>query len=137
MCKLGPVADWGDSQPRSHTSASTPGTSAFTARRLTASTFLIVEGDDAYYEHPFIYVKIVPTARTILLLDTGCGGKTREPDVELTNLREFIERAPVEDNGAKPLNPGGAMRYVVVLSHCHFDHIREWGLLLHESHATN
>ncbi|KAI0749582.1 Metallo-hydrolase/oxidoreductase [Daedaleopsis nitida] len=106
---------------------------AFSARRLTGSTFLIVEVDDVYDEHPFIYAKLVPTARTILLLDTGCGGKTRDPDVELTSLREFIERVPVEDNGGQPLNPithGGTggkqeapMRYVVVLSHCHYDHI--------------
>ena len=99
MCKLGPVADWGDSQPHSRTSASTPaGTSAFTARRLTASTFLIVEGDDVYYEHPFIYIKIVPAARAILLLDTGCGGKTgsrgsRERASQGT-VREFPKPEP-------------------------------------------
>ncbi|KAI0691523.1 Metallo-hydrolase/oxidoreductase [Cerioporus squamosus] len=106
---------------------------AFTARRLTPSTFLIVEVDDVYDEHPFIYAKMVPSARTILLLDTGCGGKTREPNVELTRLRDFLEREPVEDNGVKPINPGGAMRYVVVLSHCHYDHILGVEQFVHDS----
>ena len=104
--------------------------SAFSARRLTPTTFLIVEVDDEFYEHPFIYAKRVPAARTLVLLDTGCGGRPRRPDVELTNLREFIETAPVagagdDGAGSAPLNPGGALAYVVVLSHCHFDHIRE------------
>ena len=98
--------------------------SAFAARRLTPSTFLIVEVDDIFGEEPFIYAKLVPAARTVLLLDTGCGGRTRTPDAEFTRLRDFVERAPVEDNGGRPLNPGGAMGYAVVLSHCHYDHIR-------------
>ena len=97
---------------------------AFSARRLASSTFLIIEVDDIYDEHPFIYAKLVPAARTILLLDTGCGGKPRDPDAKVTSLRDFIERVPVEDNDKRPLNPGGEMEYVVVLSHCHFDHIR-------------
>ncbi|EIW57308.1 uncharacterized protein TRAVEDRAFT_126407 [Trametes versicolor FP-101664 SS1] len=100
-----------------------PGRPAFTARRLTPTTFLITEFDDIYYEHPFIYVKIVPAARTLLLLDTGCGGATRTPDASFTRLRDFIECAPVADNGGRALNEGGELAYVVVLSHCHFDHI--------------
>ncbi|RPD61081.1 Metallo-hydrolase/oxidoreductase [Lentinus tigrinus ALCF2SS1-7] len=121
MCKLSLPS--GEDQREAYPTTSGPGSSAFTARRLTPSTFLIVEVDDVYDEHPFIYAKLVSAAQTILLLDTGCGGKTKQPDVELTSLREFIERAPVEDNAAEPLNPGGAMRYVVVLTHCHYDHI--------------
>ncbi|KAI0368745.1 Metallo-hydrolase/oxidoreductase [Pilatotrama ljubarskyi] len=101
----------------------TQGEAAFTARRLTPYTFLITEIDDIYDEHPFIYAKLVPDARTLLLLDTGCGGATRAPDASFTRLREFIERAPVQDNEGRPLNEGGGMRYVVVLSHCHYDHI--------------
>ena len=97
---------------------------AFSARRLTSSTFLIIEVDDIYDEHPFIYAKLVPAARTILLLDTGCGGRSNDPDVGVTSLREFIETVPIDDNDGKPLNHGGALRYVVVLSHCHYDHIR-------------
>ncbi|KAH9936064.1 Metallo-hydrolase/oxidoreductase [Amylocystis lapponica] len=97
--------------------------SAFRAHRLTASTFLIVEHDDIYAEHPYIYAKIVPAANTILILDTGCGGASNDPNVEVTSLREFIETVPVEHNQGMPLNEGGRMRYVVALSHCHYDHI--------------
>ncbi|KIJ67068.1 hypothetical protein HYDPIDRAFT_58724, partial [Hydnomerulius pinastri MD-312] len=96
---------------------------AFTARRLTSSTFLITEWDDIFIEHPFIYAKIVSSAQTILILDTGCGGATHNPDIGLKSLREFIETIGVEDNGGEPLNPGGKMAYVVVQSHCHYDHI--------------
>ncbi|OBZ72123.1 Metallo-beta-lactamase domain-containing protein 2 [Grifola frondosa] len=87
------------------------------------TTFLIVETDDIYAEHPFIYAKIVPSANTILLIDTGCGGASNDPDIEITSLREFLETTAVADNGGKPLNEQGRMRYVIVLSHCHYDHI--------------
>lgn len=119
MCRLDPPT------PRPAVPSDTPlhGQPAFTARRLTPTTFLITEFDDIYYEHPFIYAKLVPAARTLLLLDTGCGGATRTPDASFTRLRDFIEHAPVADNDGRALNEGGAMAYVVVLSHCHFDHI--------------
>ncbi|EPT05632.1 hypothetical protein FOMPIDRAFT_1021394 [Fomitopsis schrenkii] len=97
--------------------------SAFTARRLTRSTFLVVEVDDIYGEHPFIYAKLVPEAGTILLLDTGCGGASNDRTVPITSLREFLETVPVEENSGRPLNGGASMRYVVALSHCHYDHI--------------
>ncbi|KAG9314897.1 Metallo-hydrolase/oxidoreductase [Chiua virens] len=105
------------------TSASGAHPPAFKARRLTNSTFLITEWDDIWVEHPFIYAKIVPVARTILLLDTGCGGRTDNPDIALKDLRTFIETVPVDDNAGMPLNPDGKLSYVVVLSHCHYDHI--------------
>ncbi|KAI9061042.1 Metallo-hydrolase/oxidoreductase [Trametes sanguinea] len=101
----------------------TGGEPAFTARRLTATTFLITEVDDIYDEHPFIYAKLAPAARTLLLLDTGCGGASRDPAASFKRLRDFLERAPVEDNDGAPLNAGGGLGYVVVLSHCHYDHI--------------
>ncbi|KAI0635662.1 beta-lactamase-like protein [Trametes polyzona] len=96
---------------------------AFTARRLTPTTFVITEVDDIYDEHPFIYAKRVPAARTLLLLDTGCGGASRTPAPAFPRLRDFLERAPVADNAGRPLNPAGELAYVVVLSHCHYDHI--------------
>lgn len=99
-------------------------TSAFQASRLTPSAFLIKEYNDIYDEHPHIYVKVVPSANTILVIDTGCGGASNDPDVKVRNLREFIETIGVDDNEGKPLNKGGAMKYVVVTTHCHYDHIR-------------
>ncbi|TFY63767.1 hypothetical protein EVJ58_g3077 [Rhodofomes roseus] len=98
--------------------------SAFKAYRLTNTTFLIIEVDDIYSEHPYIYAKLVPEADTILLLDTGCGGASSDRTVEITSLRAFLERVPVAENGGRPINDGARMRYVVALSHCHYDHIR-------------
>ncbi|KAI0671609.1 beta-lactamase-like protein [Trametes maxima] len=106
-----------------HVSARRKGQPVFSARRLTPTTFLIVEVDDVYDEHPFIYAKRVPAAHTLLLLDTGCGGATRIPDASFTRLRDFLEHAPVADNDGRPLNADGELGYVVVLSHCHYDHI--------------
>lgn len=97
---------------------------AFTARRLTQTTFLIVEWDDIYNEQPFIYAKVVPSANTILILDTGCGGATYNPEIGLKDLRKFIETVAIPDNHGKPLNEGGKMKYIVTESHCHYDHIR-------------
>ncbi|KAL6299859.1 Metallo-hydrolase/oxidoreductase [Sparassis latifolia] len=111
------------STPSSKSSAQPPRGSAFSARRLTPTTFLIVETDDVFGEQPFIYAKLVPAANTLVLLDTGCGGRSRDHGVEITSLREFIETVPVTDNGGRPLNERARLRYVVVLSHCHYDHI--------------
>ncbi|KAJ4477147.1 Metallo-hydrolase/oxidoreductase [Lentinula aciculospora] len=114
--------------------------SAFTAIRLTSSTFLIKEFDDIYSEHPHIYAIIVPVSNlvtnsaskpgTIILIDTGCGGASNDPKTRITNLREFIETVNVPDNDRRPLNgldmTGRAkMDYIVVLTHCHYDHIRK------------
>lgn len=113
--------------------------SAFTATRLTTSTFLIKEFDDIYSEHPLIYATLVPESHqtrsgTILLIDTGCGGASNDPDVQITSLREFIETVDVQDNDGRPLNPideeGGRMSYVVITTHCHYDHIRKYKDLL-------
>ncbi|KAL0954780.1 hypothetical protein HGRIS_003730 [Hohenbuehelia grisea] len=96
---------------------------AFESRRLVGSTFLIRERDDVYDEHPHIYAKINPGISTIVIIDTGCGGASNDPDVGVTSLREFIETVDVADNDHKPLNKDGSMSYVIVLSHCHYDHI--------------
>jgi glyoxylase-like metal-dependent hydrolase (beta-lactamase superfamily II) len=98
--------------------------SAFQATRLTPSTFLIKEFDDIFSEHPHIYVKLVPSANTVLVIDTGTGGKSNDHDVEVTSLRQFIETVQVTDNDNRPLNEGRNMKYVVVTTHCHYDHIR-------------
>lgn len=97
--------------------------SAFRATRLTPSTFLVEEYNDIFSEHPHIYVKLLPSANTVLVIDTGTGGKSYDPDVEVTSLRKFIESVDVADNDGRPLNEGGKMKYVVITTHCHYDHI--------------
>jgi glyoxylase-like metal-dependent hydrolase (beta-lactamase superfamily II) len=99
--------------------ASNP-TTCFTCSRLNSTTFMIVE-DDQWSEQPIIYVKI--TANAVVLIDTGCGGASRIPDLALTSLRQFLEKYEVTDNGGRPLNPNGEKDYVVICTHCHFDHI--------------
>ncbi|KAH9481435.1 hypothetical protein JR316_0005961 [Psilocybe cubensis] len=108
---------------------------AFRASRLTPSTFLITEYNDIFSEHPFIYAKVVPSANTILIIDTGCGGLSNDTDIEITSLRKFIESANVKDNNGAPINEGGKMGYVVALTHVHYDHIlavedfKDWPIL--------
>ncbi|KAJ6619695.1 Metallo-hydrolase/oxidoreductase [Mycena sp. CBHHK59/15] len=105
-------------------SALKPTRTAFHATRLTSSTFLLREYNDIYEEHPHIYVKLIPSAQTILIIDTGCGGATLDPDIEIKSLRIYIEQVKLDCNGGVPLNEGKRMQYVVVTTHCHYDHIR-------------
>ncbi|KXN91735.1 Molybdopterin synthase sulfur carrier subunit [Leucoagaricus sp. SymC.cos] len=98
--------------------------SAFRATRLTPSTFLVKEYNDIFSEHPHIYVKVMPSVNAVLVIDTGTGGKSNDHEVEVTSLRQFLETVNVIDNDNQPLNGGGKMKYVVVTTHCHYDHIR-------------
>lgn len=100
--------------------SSHPRSTCFTASRLNGTTFQIVE-DDKWTEMPIIYAKVYPS--TIVLLDTGCGGAARDPRVELKSLRIFLETFPVADNGNSPLNLGAERSYLVICTHCHYDHI--------------
>ncbi|CAK5268734.1 unnamed protein product [Mycena citricolor] len=95
---------------------------AFTAIRLTPTTFMLTEYDDIFDEHPQIFVKVVSSANTVLIIDSGCGGKSARP-AKTTSLRTFIEKAKLDCNGGVALNEGGRMDYVVVATHCHYDHI--------------
>ena len=44
---------------------------SFTTQRINKTTFVVRE-DDAYGEHPLIYVKLHPRAQICVLSDTGC-----------------------------------------------------------------
>jgi hypothetical protein len=57
-------------------STETDASSSFTAKKLNRSTFLITE-NDAYREHPLIYVKVHPTIPVIIIGDTGCDRPSR------------------------------------------------------------
>ncbi|KAH8893616.1 Metallo-hydrolase/oxidoreductase [Thozetella sp. PMI_491] len=117
MCPI-PDARAREDAPSTESQSTT--STCFTCTRLNASTFLIIE-DDKWYEEPYIYVKVY--ASFLVLIDTGCGGAAKNVAAELTSLREYIETFPVPDNNNQPLNPGSKQPYVVVCTHCHFDHI--------------
>jgi glyoxylase-like metal-dependent hydrolase (beta-lactamase superfamily II) len=92
---------------------------SFISRRVNGSTFLVIE-DDAYGEQPYIYIKIY--AKYILITDTGCNNP-RSKAPSLTSLRQYLETYPVPQNGDQPLNPSGKKGYIILCSHCHYDHI--------------
>lgn len=92
---------------------------SFVSRRVNSSTFVIVE-DDMYGEQPYIYVKIY--SHYLLITDTGCNSpRSKKPS--LTSLREYLETYPLPLNEHQPLNPDGNKQYVIICSHCHYDHI--------------
>ena len=95
-----------------------------------SSTWLIRE-HDSYGEYPHIYAKLcsAPTsdkgksAQVVVLSDTGCGTSTDNPEYSNTghlkqpkewNIRTFLEFT---------INPQGRIPYLVVTTHCHYDHI--------------
>lgn len=100
----------------------------FSCSKLNETTFLVVE-DDKWGEQPFIYVKVYESS--LVLIDTGCGGAAKDESVKLTSLRQFLETYAVADNDDQPLNPGARAAYVVLCTHCHFDHIGTACLALH------
>jgi glyoxylase-like metal-dependent hydrolase (beta-lactamase superfamily II) len=93
--------------------------SSFITRRVNSSTFLIIE-DDKYGEQPYIYVKIYPGH--LLITDTGCNAPRSETPT-LTSLRGYLETYPIPLNNHQCLNPRGQKKYIIICSHCHYDHI--------------
>jgi hypothetical protein len=83
------------------------------------TTFLIIE-DDSYGEQPHIYVKIYPNV--ILISDTGCNSP-RQKNKTITSFRQYIETFSVPANNDSPLNPHGTKPYLILCTHCHYDHI--------------
>ncbi|EMC99817.1 hypothetical protein BAUCODRAFT_30232 [Baudoinia panamericana UAMH 10762] len=99
-----------------------PPRASFTTKRISQTTFVIQE-HDAYGEHPLIYVKISPRANVIVLSDTGCNAPSDEHlNDRYTNLRRYLGHYPVTDNNGKPLNSQSSRKYIIICSHCHFDH---------------
>jgi glyoxylase-like metal-dependent hydrolase (beta-lactamase superfamily II) len=92
---------------------------SFISRRVNNSTFLVIEDDD-YGEQPYIYIKIYE--QYLLLTDTGCNNP-RSKKAFLTSLRQYLETYPVSENKNLCLNPHGRKKYVIICSHCHYDHI--------------
>jgi glyoxylase-like metal-dependent hydrolase (beta-lactamase superfamily II) len=95
----------------------------FTIRKLNQSTHLIRERDK-YGEYPHIYAKLCYSTSTagqrsavIVLSDTGCAttissSSGKEPKV--WDIGTFLEHT---------INPGNRIPYLVITTHCHYDHI--------------
>ncbi|KAK5734079.1 hypothetical protein LTR17_009206 [Elasticomyces elasticus] len=110
-------------EPRAaHRRAFAKVSSSFTTKRINATTFVIRE-DDAFEEHPLIYAKLYPKASVIVLSDTGCDEPSeKHKNDRYIHLREYLERCPIPDNNNQPLNPDGKLKYIIICTHCHYDH---------------
>jgi glyoxylase-like metal-dependent hydrolase (beta-lactamase superfamily II) len=111
----------------------------FTIRQLNPSTHLIRE-TDRYSEFPHIYAKTVFLTRgstrpaLIILSDTGCGTNLNprsnfstiiRPELNSSKLSQHL---PDHDYNLAnflraTINPNGEIPYLVVTTHCHYDHI--------------
>ncbi|KAJ9611378.1 hypothetical protein H2200_004562 [Cladophialophora chaetospira] len=112
----------------------------------TSSNAWLIREHDQYGEFPHIYAKICSSKtrepgtqelRVILLSDTGCGTEVSNTkfssdtaascgveiedgfiivrrEHEVWNIRTFLEYT---------INPGGKIPYLVIATHCHYDHI--------------
>lgn len=74
--------------------------SSFTAKKLNASTVLITE-DDAYGEHPYIYVKIHPVAPVLIIEDTGCDKASENrkhgmQEIAFPTSGSFVNSEPIQ-----------------------------------------
>lgn len=101
------------------TRSSSSQTTSFVTALINPTTYLIIE-DDSYSEQPHIYIKTYPNH--LLITDTGCNSP-RRPNIFITSLRQYLETFPIPQNNHQPLNPGGKKQYVIICSHCHYDHI--------------
>jgi glyoxylase-like metal-dependent hydrolase (beta-lactamase superfamily II) len=99
---------------------------------VESSLFLIRE-KDKYGEYPNIYAKIVSSDHhkshpvgigdplMIVLCDTGCG-----TNIELRGSHRYNETQKVWNLGSfleATINPRNTLPYMVITSHCHYDHI--------------
>ena len=111
----------------------------FTIRQLNPSTFLIRE-TDKYGEYPHIFAKTVFVTEEstrpalIVLSDTGCGSSAllsrNFPTIIRPELRlgrhdmDYIEDSYNLSRFLRAtINPRGEVPYLVITTHCHFDHI--------------
>lgn len=110
----------------------------FTIRQLNPSTHLIRE-KDKYAEFPHIYAKVVFQTRgstrpaLIVLSDSGCG--TSKPfdhftsstscDLKCYEVRKIAHHGTYDLGNflRQTINPNGKIPYLVVTTHCHYDHI--------------
>ena len=111
----------------------------FTIRQLNPSTHLIRE-TDKYSEFPHIYAKTVFLTKgatrpaLIVLSDTGCGTNLHpSPNFSTIirperNISRPSKHLPDHDYNLSnflraTINPNGEIPYLVISTHCHYDHI--------------
>ncbi|KAJ5183067.1 hypothetical protein N7492_000683 [Penicillium capsulatum] len=95
--------------------------SNFEFLQITPSVFRLIESDQ-FGDNPFIYIKIY--AEVIVVVDTGCNAPRQNNAEQISTLRGFLETTPIPENENRPLNPEHSLPYLILLSHCHYDHIR-------------
>ncbi|KIW15031.1 hypothetical protein PV08_07818 [Exophiala spinifera] len=128
-----------------------------TAAGEPSATWLIRERDQ-YGEYPHIYAKVCEgveaatgakgqpsTYKVIVLSDSGCGTEVindiSPPPVRRTEGEKDDDHVVSRSRRSEPsrwnihtfllytLNPGGCIPYMVITSHCHYDHITGIGKL--------
>ncbi|KAF7557739.1 hypothetical protein G7Z17_g475 [Cylindrodendrum hubeiense] len=113
----------------------------FSARRLTETIFLFRE-NDGYGQYPNILAKICMSdsfdsrdpattlaAGVIVLSDAGCATNVKNPYYGTPGNSDMPEKWNLNTVLKYTINPGGQLPYLVITSHCHFDHILGIGLL--------
>lgn len=98
---------------------------AYYSSRLNESTYIVVHRDKLS-EYPYIYVKLYHEPSLVVVFDTGCGADSTHNEDEAQDLKDFIQTdllsAAYETSG----DPGNGIResdWMVICTHCHFDHI--------------
>ncbi|KAK3704485.1 hypothetical protein LTR37_013768 [Vermiconidia calcicola] len=84
--------------------------------KLNCSTTQIIH-HDKYVEYPFIYVKQYPAIPLAVVIDTGCGAHNAAEGTIEQELKNFIK------NEVFSSDKKDQYEFLVVCTHCHFDHI--------------
>ena len=101
-----------------------------------SSTWLIRE-HDIYGEYPHIYAKFCINGSkkhgVIVLSDTGCGTEVPNPQSGQSTQSKALRQQPLTWNIRTfleyTINPHGLIPYLVMTTHCHYDHILGIGKL--------
>nr|OQO27366.1 hypothetical protein B0A51_05071 [Rachicladosporium sp. CCFEE 5018] len=92
-------------------------TPTYTISRLNATTHLIIH-NDRFFEFSYIYVKVYDNLKLAVVIDTGCGAKSTKGTRGQTDLKAFVD-----DNVLPTSRDEKQWNFVVICTHCHFDHI--------------
>ncbi|KAJ6028847.1 hypothetical protein N7540_004423 [Penicillium herquei] len=112
-----------------------PASCPFHVRRLNESIYVFREHDN-YDQYPNIYAKICSApdengslSSVIVLSDAGCATSIKNPDFDYSKDPKTPEYWNIYTALKQTINPDGQFPYLVITTHCHFDHILGIGLL--------